>query len=192
MSDTKLVMVDDTVLAFEIEDGKLRCRQATNEETVEEMILNPEDCPSTVGLILDAFDKARTTIRDSLSKGIQDAVMSAMGFSKDNWDHRWQVDHCNGRNSILVDLIKDEVKEALTKFDLTSIKLSKKDTDSIKKSIRDDFHENYRHQMRDLIRCYAKQRADEDFKSFTGQLLQLKQSDLLDVLFNTKSENKDG
>lgn len=60
---------------------------------------------STLGAKVENFINAR----------FLEAIAKALGFNN-RWDGRWEVDHCNGRNSFFTDHISREAKEHATRM----------------------------------------------------------------------------
>lgn len=63
-------------------------------------------------------DEAATYLKDArthIRKNIEQATLSLLGLEKRGWD-AMEIDHCNGRNSVLIDAFRNVAIEEATKI----------------------------------------------------------------------------
>lgn len=88
-----------------------------------------------------------SNIRNMLEK----AILSILGLERDGFrKFQYSVDHCNNRNSMLIDKIRETGKEFATKI-ISEISLSEEDLVSIKKACKEDLMRNIRDLLREEI-----------------------------------------
>jgi hypothetical protein len=54
-------------------------------------------------------------IPGTIRAGITSIVAQSLGFKYDDWSHKWEVDHCNGREPAISQIIKEHTKDVVKK-----------------------------------------------------------------------------
>lgn len=57
----------------------------------------------------DAYSELKRTFKETLKKN----VLRIVGFDQ-RWQNEWEIDHCNGRSSVVTEYIASKVKEMFT------------------------------------------------------------------------------
>ena len=100
--------------------------------------------------------------RKEVNNQINSALLSIIGLEKrGNNSTTFEIDHCNGRNSVLIDAFRNIAKDEAEKIART-YKPSKEDL----VGFREAFAKEYRNQIMYSIRDMAKSKASADFREF--------------------------
>ena len=93
--------------------------------------------------------------RKKISSQLEAALLSIIGLEKKNYGiHGYEIDHCNNRNSVLIDAFKTYAKEEAEKI-AKSYKPTKEDIGTF----RNAFEKEFRSQMNYIVLDLAKQKA---------------------------------
>ena len=109
---------------------------------------------------LEVVTEKIKTYRADVNSQIEDALLSIIGLEKRH-NSSMEIDHCNGRNSVLIDAFRNIAKDEAEKI-ARNFKPSKEDFAGFKEA----FASEYRSQIRYSIRDLAKSKAHSDFKDF--------------------------
>ena len=94
---------------------------------------------------------------------IESALLSLIGLTK-SYSNKYEIDHCNGRSSVLTDAFKKMAQKEAEKV-ASNHKFTKEDIANFKEA----FDREVKSQMSYVIRDLAKQRATEEVqKIFDG------------------------
>ena len=109
----------------------------------------------TISLLEKEVNKYVKDIRPRIERIMEASVLSLIGLEKRNSDY--EIDHCNGRNSVLIDAFKSiaigEVKKLASTY-----KPTKEDIIDFKEA----FKKEYASQMGYAIRNLVKGKVDKD------------------------------
>lgn len=109
----------------------------------------------------DALKKVRNQARI--------AALSAIGFS-DKWGGKLEVDHCNGRTSVLTDLIKDKATEFFDNLKIETIKLSATDKKRLRTSMKAQALEHVKYRSREMVQNHINGLVEKLMKEEIVQL----------------------
>lgn len=96
--------------------------------------------------------------RIQIKNKLESALISLLGLER-NYNGTYEIDHCNGRNSVLVDAFRKYAMDEATKI-AKSYKPTKEDIVGFMGA----FEREYKNQMSYVIRDLAKQKASEEAK----------------------------
>jgi len=122
-------------------------------------------------------------IRPQIKKYLESAVLSIIGLEKRCGGDKYEIDHCNGRSSVLIDAFReialDEAKKIAGTYKPTKDELL---------SFRESFAREYRNQMDYVMRDLANKKIAKDCKKMFSQIKididkQVKKSILEEPLF---------
>lgn len=99
--------------------------------------------------------------RGEVKKQIESALLSIIGLEKRWSGDKLEIDHCNSRNSVLIDAFRNVAKDEAEKM-ARSYKPTKEDLVGFKEA----FAKEYRSQIMYSIRDMAKAKAQTDFRDF--------------------------
>jgi hypothetical protein len=100
--------------------------------------------------------------RGEVSKQIDDALLSIIGLEQRGWNGgKYEIDHCNGRNSVLIDAFRN-----IAKVEAEKIARSYKPTKEDLAGFQEAFAKEYRSQIMYSLRDMAKSKAQTDFREF--------------------------
>lgn len=83
---------------------------------------------------------------------LEQAVAKMIGFEKDTWNHEWKVDHCNGRMSVISDLIGKKAKQAAV---AAADQLNFVVTPEIQKAMNEEYARCFNDALRDQLRQHV-------------------------------------
>jgi hypothetical protein len=111
-----------------------------------------------------AMRDAMKSIPDLIQSRLDSIVAQAFGFKNDGWNHRWEVDHCNGRTSKLGNMISDNVASKVrTKInallDTAGIKITKEQERSIIREAKKEYTSVLRRELLHQVEEMAKHEA---------------------------------
>lgn len=92
--------------------------------------------------------------RDLVKKNIEQATLSLLGLEKRS--HSIEIDHCNSRNSVLIDAFRDQAIDEARKI-AKDYKASKEDLKIYRASFRREVSSNISREIRELARVKAKE-----------------------------------
>lgn len=114
----------------------------------------------TVEVSQAELDRIEKILSESTSKFIEDlpslvrtrleqSIAGMLGFEKNSWGGEWKVDHCNGRMSVISEMVGQKARAAVA---TAMNEIDFKVTPEIKKAIKEEFSEQFRREMRDKLR----------------------------------------
>jgi hypothetical protein len=98
-------------------------------------------------------------IRYNIRKKLEAATTSLLGLEH-RYGDRYEIDHCNGRNSVFIDVLRDMAKDEAIKL-TKHIKLPKADSELIQQAFVKELKDQLRYEMRNLATTKAKAMAQE-------------------------------
>ncbi len=139
-------------------------------------VLNPVDAVIVeISSAMHAWSKEQVEIigpkvRERLDRHREEVLMKLMGFTTD-WNGKWEVDHCNGRNgnSNISDFLK-ESQEAVVKDWLSQIQLPEM-TPKFKKNIELSLKRAYEDEVSRSVYSMAKNKAQKDLEEILSDVL---------------------
>lgn len=114
-------------------------------------------------------------VKDILEK----ATLSLLGLEKRGYS-AFEIDHCNGRNSVLINAFEELAKTEANKI-ASTYKPSKEDIVNFKSA----FEREYKQQVSYAIRNIVKQRVEEDIKKELEEI-NINVKDILLEVFDKK------
>lgn len=140
-------------------------------------ITNPvDDALTVIAATVEAW-KAKNTPEaierktlELLNANSEEIVNKLLGFKKDSWDKKWELDHCNGRsgNSAAGDYLKNVQAETIRKW-LSNVplpELSQRVIKELTKEMESAYVDAYRQQLEAL----TVEKANEDAKAAFDKL----------------------
>lgn len=174
-----LIKLDDKVI--EIVEGKkgLKAKYLTDEEAfdvnvfeapVEELVQND---------INRLTNEAYRELQESFKNTLKTNVLKIVGFDK-RWPNNWEVDHCNGRSSILTEFMSEKVqamfREEFNKMTEDDIQ---KSLEPVKKTFITEFQKVFEREVRSQARDVAYKEVQAFVKQLAAQQVQKYQKDLI-------------
>ena len=106
--------------------------------------------------------KVKRQVRDTLDKDRDNIVAKVLGFDN-RWRGEWEIDHCNGRESPLSQLIKTEAEEAAKVWikDCLHTKDLPALTNQQKKAIQIDYADRFKRYLNDELSDRIRKAASE-------------------------------
>lgn len=100
--------------------------------------------------------------RIRIRKALEEASLSLMGLTSDyhNSGHMYQVDHCNGRNSVLIDAFREVALEEAKKIAI-NYKPSSEEIVKASKSFSNKFDTSFRESIKQLAIKRGKEEAEK-------------------------------
>lgn len=106
---------------------------------------------------LDRIEKilSETTVKfiselpELVRSRLEQSVAGMLGFEKNSWGGEWKVDHCNGRMSVISEMVGTKARNAVS---AAMHEIDFKITPEIKKAIKEEFSEQFRREMRERLR----------------------------------------
>lgn len=160
-----LIKLDDKIV--EIVKGKkgLKARELTNDEMFEISVL---DTPvenliknDLNTLANEAYGELQKTFKHDLKKN----VLQIVGFSN-SWD-KWEVDHCNGRSSVLTEYMSGKVKDM---FRAEFEKMLQPEIEDILKPVKKAFLDEFKHAFKREVQGLIYNETREQAKKFISEL----------------------
>lgn len=111
-------------------------------------------------------DQIRAELRSmpqKVSKYMESATLSILGLEKRGCDY--EIDHCNSRNSVLIDVFRDMARAEARKIAKT-YQPSKEDVVGFKEAFRKEFVREFGYIARDL----GKQKAIEEARKISEKM----------------------
>jgi hypothetical protein len=106
------------------------------------------------------------TFEKNIEGIIKQSIFSLLGISSTSYDTRgYEIDHCNGRNSILSDVIKNKAMSDVEKF-VKNIKIESFTITQLKEA----FKKEYDRQIKDQIEYSAKHLAEQHVNDYIKKL----------------------
>lgn len=112
MADS-LVKIDDTL--FIVSETKEKQLQPLSEvEAFEAQVLEEDFEKRLQNEVHNVTNQAFDELKVEIKKNIKNIVLCSIGF-ENRWKDSWEVDHCNGRSSLVTGLITQKVQDILRK-----------------------------------------------------------------------------
>lgn len=105
-----------------------------------------------------------SNIKPQMKDILQRAVLSLIGLEK-RYSNEYEIDHCNGRNSVLIDAFRSIAIEEAKKL-ANSYKPTKEDVISFKSAIEKEYKNQLNYAIRDII----KKRVEQDAKLLLDEM----------------------
>lgn len=113
---------------------------------------------------------------------LSSAVGQLLGLSHSNWNQSWSIDHCNGRRSVIIDLVERRCKEEIEAVakPIVDITLAALQTDKrFLAAIAREVEEQYRRTLHEEVHKVAMAHAHAQAKALVQGLEQLDFSEAL-------------
>lgn len=174
-----LIKLDDKVI--EIVEGKkgLKAKYLTDEEAfdvnvfeapVEELVQND---------LNKITNEAYKELQESFKNTLKTNVLKIVGFNN-SWNNNWEVDHCNGRSSLLIEFMSEKVK-AMFREEFN--KMTENDIQKSLEPIKKIFIKEFKGEFERIVRTSAREAAYKEAEAFVKQLaaqqIQKYQKDLI-------------
>lgn len=111
----------------------------------------------------EAMKKFVTNLPTNINSKMEAALLSLLGLEKRNG---YEIDHCNGRNSVLIDVIRGMAVADVEKA-VKGIQFKSEETSLIREALKKE----YKSQLSYVIRDLATRKAREDAERFIAENL---------------------
>ena len=98
-------------------------------------------------------------IDGAIKQKLESALLSLLGLENGHSGH-YEIDHCNGRNSVFLDILRDKAKVQAEKL-VEKVKLLDADIDLYKDAFKREFKQQMSYKISELARDAAKEKAKE-------------------------------
>lgn len=125
-------------------------------------------------------NEAYEELRQGFKRTLKANVLRIAGF-EDRWGNGYEIDHCNGRSSMMTDylssrvrnLITQEIDASFTKEELMSV------VPDIKKALLKEAKDLFRHELRDSMRDQVRESAKEFLQNVVMKQIAKNQKQLM-------------
>jgi hypothetical protein len=100
---------------------------------------------------------------------VKQAICSLLGIEY-RWGGRAEIDHCNGRNSILTKVIEERAKEQVEKI-VKSFKIDANDK-YVESAFKKEYHQQLQNQLKYYAEGTAKSMAEKVISNYTEKELE--------------------
>ena len=153
-----LVKLDDQYI--EIKEGKkgLVAKRLSPEDAFEVSILDEGFDKMLENDINKLANESYNELQAEFKNNLKTNVLKVVGFNRDRWhDAKWEIDHCNGRQSAITELISEKVQQMFrTSFDT----MIQPEVDAmmapLKKSILKEYREIFSREVRRSMQTQAE------------------------------------
>lgn len=117
-------------------------------------------------------DKMSNYVKELPKKieGLMEAsLLSLLGLEKRGYDY--EIDHCNGRNSVLIDAIRELAKDEVTKMVKGNVKIDKTQISLFQAAFKKEFNNQVSYAVRALADCEAKSFVEKQFANLSEETL---------------------
>ena len=174
-----LIKLDDKVI--EIVEGKkgLKAKYLTDEEAFDVNVFEAPIEELVQNDINRLTNEAYKELQESFKNTLKTNVLKIVGFDN-RWHNNWEVDHCNGRSSILTEFIGTKVKEMFhEEFNNMSQDDVQKSLEPVKKTFIAEFQKVFEREVRSQAREAAYKEVQAFVKQLAAQQVQKYQKDLI-------------
>jgi len=175
-----LIKLDDKVIEIVESKKGLKAKYLTDEEAfdvnvfeapVEELVQND---------INRLTNEAYKELQESFKNTLKANVLKIVGFDNRWPNNNWEVDHCNGRSSLLTEFIGAKVKEM---FHEEFNNMSQDDVQKLLEPVKTTFVAEFKKVFEREVRSQAREAAYKEVQAFVKQLaaqqIQKYQKDLI-------------
>lgn len=99
-------------------------------------------------------------IEKMLTNQVNSIIRKVCGFEKDGWNKQWRVDHCNGRMSMLSELISTHARDMFSQW--IDENMQHVVAEPLSKQTIGHLEDDYRCELRQLLDREIQNRAQED------------------------------
>lgn len=132
------------------------------------------------------IDDAREELTSSLKKGIKDAVLGCLGFSKSWSSSKWEIDHCNSRMSTVGDLISHELKQTLLNTEINAeFFLTPEERHELRDAMRKDYKQRYTREVQDRAYRAVNELAIKDVDAVIKDLIGSRKKEIADQVLES-------
>lgn len=114
-------------------------------------------------------EKIREFVWAKLDSCLEATMTSGMGFSRSFG--RWEVDHCNGRESAVSQYMRSQAADAVQGWLNKQTKKLKLPTKQLQGALAREFDEQFKRALRDKVQQQATKAADDIFDQVIQQVL---------------------
>lgn len=154
-----LIKLDDKIIEITQGAKGLQAKELTADELVEVSLLDEGVEELIKNDINRLTNEAYAELKQNFKNTLKANVLKIAGFD-DHWGHGWEVDHCNGRQSMMTDYISRKVQQMITQ---EADKLLQPEIEALlkpaKKALAKDFEDNFKREVRNQIREAAAKSA---------------------------------
>lgn len=184
MNNRTLIKLDDRII--EITQGKkgLQAKELTPEQLFEVSLLDEGTTKLLENDINRLTNEAYDELKEEFKANIKANVLQIAGFRKDSWGSRnaWEVDHCNGRNSMVTQYISSKVQQMMSQeldklMTTEEIASIVKDT---KKGLLKEFKDYFDRAVRDQFYKKSQEEAEVFLKDVIGRQMKKFQKEAIE------------
>lgn len=161
-----LIKLDDKIVEIVKGEKGLKARELTNDEVFEISVLDQpiENLIKNDLNVLanEAYGELQNTFKHDLKKN----VLKIVGFNH-SWD-KWEVDHCNGRSSVLTEYMSSKVQQM---FRAEFEKMLQPEIEKILKPVKKDILDEFKHAFVREARGHIYSETREQAKKFISELV---------------------
>ena len=150
-----LVKLDDTII--EIRDGAkgLEAKRLSPDDEFEVSLLDEGVEKLIENDVHKLANEAYTELQSTFKTNLKQNVLRIVGFDN-RWD-KWEIDHCNGRQSALTEFMSQKVKTMFhEEFDKLLQPEIAKMVEPLKRQLAAEFKETFTRAVRENIRSSAQ------------------------------------
>lgn len=164
-----LVKLDDKVL--EIVQGKkgLKAKYLTDDELAEVSLLD-EGVESLIQNDINTItNQAYEELKNSFKHTLKNNVLKIVGF-EDRWNNKWEVDHCNGRTSLITEYMGAKVQQMFREeFDKLLQSEAEELLKTAKKAFVAEFASLFQREVKELARKESRLKAEAFVKELAAK-----------------------
>lgn len=175
-----LVKLDDKVLEIVQGEKGLKAKYLTDDELAEVSLLD-EGVESLIQNDINAItNQAYEELKNSFKYSLKTNVLKIIGFDNRWSDNKWEVDHCNGRTSLLTEYMSGKVQQMFREeFD----KLLQSEAEELLKTAKKAFITEYatlfQREVKEIARKEARVKAEAFVKDLVAKQIEKYQKSLI-------------
>lgn len=158
-----LIKLDDKVV--QITQGKkgLEVKELTDNEALEVSLLD-EGVESLIQNDINKLtNEAYAELKQGFKRTLQTNVLKIAGFDN-QWGNGFEVDHCNGRQSVITEYLSDKMKKMIT-HEMDAL-ITQEDLNKILKDTKKSLLKSVEEQFRRVAQEEAYKQVREEAKDF--------------------------
>lgn len=183
MNNRTLIKLDDKII--EITQGKkgLKARELSVDEIAEVTLLDEGTEKLLKNDINRITNEAYEELTQEFKNNLKSNILQIAGFRKDTWGHNsWEVDHCNGRSSMVTQYIASKVQQMIT-AEMDKL-LTPEEIQGViqgtKKGLLKEFAEKFRYAVREGLYKKSQEEAATFLKDVVGKQMKKFQKDAIE------------
>jgi hypothetical protein len=174
-----LVKLDDKVLEIVQGAKGLKAKYLSDDDLAEVSLLD-EGVESLIENDINKItNQAYEELKNSFKHTLKNNVLKIVGF-EDRWNNKWEVDHCNGRSSLLTEYMSEKVKAMFREeFDKLLQSEAEEMLKTAKKAFVAEYASIFQREVKEIAYKEARSKAEAFVKEVAGKQIQKYQKDLI-------------